>query len=1171
MPGDAYAAGSGRTALQDKYPVAQNDPYLTSYLTILDQELQLPVPSERLGEFMAQEITDEDGRKSVTYLDKDEKPIISLYYEKQASPILKSYEFYNLRDQLVCSITPNGVRQYEAGIPYDSLDKTTYEYNWKGFLTAMNETDAGRTEYRYARDSRIRFSQNAEQKERGAFSYTDYDQTNRPIESGEYDPAGGGVTFDSPQMVALLDQRGTEGQLPGTTKDYVTLTAYDQPVSLPQGYGHLTQRFVMGAVSSTWYTTNGFTVQTIYSYDERGRVEWLLQDLPGLGVKLLEYIYGPDGNMKEVAYQRDSADQYYHYYEYDADTRLVGAYSGTVAPTYDAQLEITNLQQLALQATYSYYLHGPLKRMELPQVQQGMDYTYTVDGKLKSINWSEPNADPGNDGNDVFGMSLDYFADDYKSTSLNPSSVNFPREEQYSGNIRAQQWYSPVDGRPGPGSPTKAYAYGYDDRQQLANADFGEVNTQTSTVTPSSDYHVEIAGYDDNGNISALIRNGENGQVLHDLTYQYIPKTNRLDKVLQGDTVLLDYTYNAIGQLVKQEKGADAMYVAYDVTGKVTTVYADEAKTEAIVTFDYDDRGFRLSKTTYDSLHQPAWRTWYVRDGSGLVLSIYVQNLITNSEPVQYEVPIQGSGRLGMYRPLDQTNYYEIKDHLGNVRVVIGGSTSVNYLATMELYRDSLESPYFEQNKVVTVADHLNHTPDSLANKAVRINNVLDQEPNAVGAGITLRVFPGDTLRAEVFAKYEDFDNTTNNVIPTLAGYLGTVFGVPGVGESPVSPFDVVDDPAFLSLEAWDQFDNQQPRLYLNYLLYDNHFNLVDFGFDQVSEAAKVPGDTTLLVSHAFEKLVVEVTAQQAGFIYIYVSNENDQNVTAYFDDLGVGHTYGNIAVATDRYPFGLAMAGRELERVKWRYGYQSDFAEEDEETGWNSFELREYDPIIGRFLTVDPAQYVGSPYVGMGNNPVMYTDPRGDTVRISFRDGFLGIFGPRRNLDFDNGNWYENGQTVNASSIPGRITTQMGDVNALYADPDGMSILNALVARPEVLTLRYGNPNGNRRDNNFVYWQAGRSLQMSGVNQGGGTVNLPAYIVLGHEVRHKLSQFLGLPNPPWYSNERGIDEIQATHFENLLRRNAGLPLREFYESGVPASRILVPGTRRNAHLHYTY
>ena len=319
---------------------------------------------------------------------------------------------------------------------------------------------------------------------------------------------------------------------------------------------------------------------------------------------------------------------------------------------------------------------------------------------------------------------------------------------------------------------------------------------------------------------------------------------------------------------------------------------------------------------------------------------------------------------------------------------MIGGSTSVDYLATMEAYRDSLENPYFERNKVVTVADHLNHTPDSLANKAVRINNVLDQEPNAVGAGITLRVFPGDTLRAQVFAKYEDFDNSTNNVIPTLAGYLGTVFGVPGVGENPISPFDVVDDPSFLSLEAWNQFDDQQPRLYLNYFLYDNDFNLVDFGFDQVSEAARIPADTALLAGHAFEKLMLELVTEQAGFVYIYVSNENDQNVTAYFDDLGVEHTYGNIAVATDFYPFGLAIAGRELERIKWRYGYQGEFAEKDEETGWNSFEARMWDPVISRWMAVDPARQFYSPYMGMGNSPMNGVDPDG---RDWFKDPDTG------------------------------------------------------------------------------------------------------------------------------------------------------------------------------------
>ncbi|MGJ1409067.1 RHS repeat-associated core domain-containing protein [Sphingobacterium thalpophilum] len=60
------------------------------------------------------------------------------------------------------------------------------------------------------------------------------------------------------------------------------------------------------------------------------------------------------------------------------------------------------------------------------------------------------------------------------------------------------------------------------------------------------------------------------------------------------------------------------------------------------------------------------------------------------------------------------------------------------------------------------------------------------------------------------------------------------------------------------------------------------------------------------------------------------------------------------------------------------RYGYQELYAEKDKETGWNSFELRNYDPAVGRWLTVDPmGQYV-SPYVGMGNNPVSLFDPTG-------------------------------------------------------------------------------------------------------------------------------------------------------------------------------------------------
>ncbi len=61
-----------------------------------------------------------------------------------------------------------------------------------------------------------------------------------------------------------------------------------------------------------------------------------------------------------------------------------------------------------------------------------------------------------------------------------------------------------------------------------------------------------------------------------------------------------------------------------------------------------------------------------------------------------------------------------------------------------------------------------------------------------------------------------------------------------------------------------------------------------------------------------------------------------------------------------------------------YRYAYQGQYSEKDEETGWEHFELREYDPVIGRWLIPDPYGQYWSPYMAMGNNPVNTVDPRG-------------------------------------------------------------------------------------------------------------------------------------------------------------------------------------------------
>jgi len=61
------------------------------------------------------------------------------------------------------------------------------------------------------------------------------------------------------------------------------------------------------------------------------------------------------------------------------------------------------------------------------------------------------------------------------------------------------------------------------------------------------------------------------------------------------------------------------------------------------------------------------------------------------------------------------------------------------------------------------------------------------------------------------------------------------------------------------------------------------------------------------------------------------------------------------VTQATDYGVWGDEIRTQNTDESEYRYSYQGQYAEKDEETGWNHFELREYDPIIGRWLVPDP------------------------------------------------------------------------------------------------------------------------------------------------------------------------------------------------------------------------
>ncbi len=100
--------------------------------------------------------------------------------------------------------------------------------------------------------------------------------------------------------------------------------------------------------------------------------------------------------------------------------------------------------------------------------------------------------------------------------------------------------------------------------------------------------------------------------------------------------------------------------------------------------------------------------------------------------------------------------------------------------------------------------------------------------------------------------------------------------------------------------------------------------------------------------------------------------------------------------IGTDYYPFGsvarrvntpnsyfegIGQEGKKNFGQYYRYGFNGQFAEEDPETGWGSFQLRMYDAIIGRWLIPDPMNEFWSPYLAFGNNPINLVDPTGGST----------------------------------------------------------------------------------------------------------------------------------------------------------------------------------------------
>ena len=168
-----------------------------------------------------------------------------------------------------------------------------------------------------------------------------------------------------------------------------------------------------------------------------------------------------------------------------------------------------------------------------------------------------------------------------------------------------------------------------------------------------------------------------------------------------------------------------------------------------------------------------------------------------------------------------------------------------------------------------------------------------------------------------------------------------------------------------------------------------------------IKEAAKPIGTLGTLVTATLSnlpQLLVCSSKRQTGK-RCYELTDHLSNVRAVVSDRRLAQTIGtsifdfltDVKSWDDYYAFGQPLNGRHVNSPDYRYGFNG-FEEDDEWKGdaqHHTTQYRQYDPRIGRWMSIDPVLHIElSPFNAFDNNPIAFADPNGaDALPHNGRD----------------------------------------------------------------------------------------------------------------------------------------------------------------------------------------
>lgn len=309
---------------------------------------------------------------------------------------------------------------------------------------------------------------------------------------------------------------------------------------------------------------------------------------------------------------------------------------------------------------------------------------------------------------------------------------------------------------------------------------------------------------------------------------------------------------------------------------------------------------------------------------------------------------------------------YDLKDHLGNVRVTFTTQTATkSYSAGFETANQTAEAANF---KNYPSGGYIN-TVQANANTGTNSQLLNGGYNGQVGLAKSFSVMPGDQIQIQATAKYGAPSSTNTNYTNFVASLLSAFsLSAPAGGETGTPASGVSTFGNWEIGASGDESKGDAMKAFVTIVLFDKNYKFIDVAY-KASSGSGTP-------------ITQSYTVKEAGYAYVYISNEHPKLVDVYFDDVTTSITPSAIVQQTDYYPFGMVSQTFARENlVPNLYQYTGKEIQDEMNISWLDYGARMYDPVLGRWLTPDllsEFEFHLTPYRYCYNNPISYSDPLG-------------------------------------------------------------------------------------------------------------------------------------------------------------------------------------------------